>query len=143
MTLAVRTPDLELDMSRQWMTTDERYELCSASTRRGFKRIRSVPYAGGMGILVVDERETEVQLSMFPTLEDTTELVENAALNDLREFTIAIMEIVIDLARRTRDLDVIRLLNGWIATLEETIAAGDDLEEILSRRRYVKDHALA
>jgi hypothetical protein len=89
------------------------------------------------------EVETEVQLSMFPTPEASVALVENTSIDDLREFTVAIMEIVFALARRARDLDVIRLLNGWVASLEETIAAGDDLDEILSRRRYVEGHAEA
>lgn len=148
MTLAGRTRELEQDMSRRWMTRGSDFDLCGDPTVRvAMRRHRGLDprpaYYGGTAMAVVDQVETEIQLSMFPTPEHSVDLVDNTSLDDLREFTIAIMEIVIDLARRTRDLDVIRLLNGLIASLEETIAAGDDLDEILSRRRYVEGHALA
>ena len=32
-------------------------------------------------------------------------------------------------------MDTILFLNGWFASMEETISAGDQIKEILSRRR--------
>ena len=46
------------------------------------------------------------------------------------------MNAAVDSAHKGHaDLDTIRFLNGWFASMEETIAAGDHIEEILSRRR--------
>ena len=141
MTVAERTRELKQDMSRSWLTMDS---VCSEPRvrveMRRHRGLGTTPVYYESTAAAV-EVETEVQLSMFPTPEASVALVENTSIDDLREFTVAIMEIVFDLARRARDLDVIRLLNGWIASLEETIAAGADLDEILSRRRYVEGHA--
>ena len=52
------------------------------------------------------------------------------------------MNVAVDYARReTSDIDAIRLLNGWFASMEETVAAGDELEEILSRSANTRGDA--
>ena len=80
--------------------------------------------------------ERSIQVTMLPTLDEVAEVVSQLEIGDLREFAIAIMNAAAESARGGgSDLDTIRLLNSWFASMEEIVAAGDDLEEILSRRR--------
>ena len=73
---------------------------------------------------------------MLPSPDEVTTVVSQLAIDDLREFASSIMNAAVDSAHKGHvDLDTIRFLNGWFASMEETIAAGDHLEEILSRRR--------
>ena len=82
------------------------------------------------------EEELNAQLAMLPDAHEVSTVVSQLELGDLREFAASIMNIATDHARkRTTEMDTIRLLNGWFASMEETIAAGGDLDEILSRRR--------
>ena len=81
------------------------------------------------------EDELSSQIEMLPNPEEVSTVVSQLDTDDLREFATAIMNASVDSAYRGRlDLVTIRFLNGWFASMEEMIAAGDDLEEILSRR---------
>ena len=86
----------------------------------------------------IDE-ELNAQLAMLPDAHEVSTVVSQLGLDDLREFAASIMNIAADHAqKRTTEIDTVRLLNGWFASMEETIAAGDDLDEILSRRRSLR-----
>lgn len=76
---------------------------------------------------------------MLPDAGEVCSVVSQFELDDLREFTASVMNIAADHSqKRTTDIEAVRLLNGWFASMEETIAAGDDLDEILSRRRSIQ-----
>ena len=83
--------------------------------------------------------ESHGQLEMLPSPDEVTTVVSQLAIDDLREFASSIMNAAVDSAHKGHvDLDTIQFLNGWFASMEETIAAGDHLEEILSRRRKLR-----
>lgn len=80
--------------------------------------------------------EMSVQLEMLPSPDEVSAVVSQLEIDDLREFAVAVMNAAVHSARNgSADIEDIRLLNGWFASMEETIAAGNDLQEILSRRR--------
>ena len=88
------------------------------------------------------EEELSAQISMLPSPGEVSSVVCQLDMDDLREFAAAIMNAAVDSVHKGQaDLDTVRLLNSWFASMEETIAAGDDIEEILSRRRYSRDSA--
>ena len=75
------------------------------------------------------------QLEMLPNPDEVFTAINQLELDDLREFAIAIMNVAVDSARKGHaDLDTVTLINDWFATAEQLIAAGDSLDEILSRR---------
>ena len=79
--------------------------------------------------------ERHGQLAMLPTPSEVEAVISQLSKKHLREFAAAIMATAVESARWGRvNLETIRLLNGWFATMEEIVAAGDQLEEILSRR---------
>ena len=80
--------------------------------------------------------ERSVQIEMLPSEDEVAAVVSRLEVDDLREFAAAVMNAAVDLARNDNaDMETVRLLNGWFASMEETVAAGADVEEILSRRR--------
>ena len=80
--------------------------------------------------------ERSVQIEMLPDADEVAAVVSRLEADDLREFAVAVMNAAVDLARNgDSDMETVRLLNGWFASMEETVAAGADVEEILSRRR--------
>ena len=82
-----------------------------------------------------EAEEYSGQIEMLPNQGEVSIVVSKLALDDLREFAASVMNVAVNAAcRRGSDLETVRLLNSWFATMEETVAAGDDLEEILSRR---------
>ena len=79
--------------------------------------------------------EAHAQLEMLPSPDDVSTVISQLDLDDLRELAASIMNAAVDSAHRGHvDLDTIRFLNGWFASMEETVAAGDRLEEILFRK---------
>ena len=85
----------------------------------------------------ISSRDIEMreQLGMLPSPDDVDVVLSQVDERYLREFATAIMTVAVDAAwRNCMGLDDARLLNGWFATMEEIVAAGDDLEEILARR---------
>lgn len=95
---------------------------------------------GHLGEYHSRDPELTAQLEMLPDSEDVSAVVGQLDIYDLREFATVIMNAAADSARKGyADLDTIRILNDWFASMEETIAAGEDIEEILSRRRKRRD----
>ena len=87
-----------------------------------------------------ENEELIAQIKMLPDSDEVFTVVHQLGMEDLRAFAAAIMNATTDSARNGHaDLDTIRLLNDWFASMEETIAAGEDIEEILSRRRKHRD----
>ena len=90
----------------------------------------------------VDDAELHAQIEMLPSAEEVSEVVSQLKTADLREFAVSVMNASVESAHRGRiDIQTVRFLNGWFASMEETIAAGDDIEEILSRRRASGNYA--
>ena len=88
------------------------------------------------------DEELSAQLEMLPDARAVSAVVSQLEPCDLREFAASIMNVAVDYARKdTSDIDAIRLLNGWFASMEETVAAGDELEEILSRSANTRGDA--
>ena len=84
--------------------------------------------------------ELTAQVKMLPAPEEVSAVVSQLDMEDLKEFAASIMNAAVDSAHRGHaDLDTVRLLNGWFASMEETVAAGENIEEILRRRRKRKD----
>ena len=84
----------------------------------------------------IPDEEWRAQLEMLPDACAVSAIVSKLEPNDLREFAASIMNVAVDYEhKRSTDIEATLLLNGWFASMEETIAAGDELEEILSRRR--------
>ena len=82
------------------------------------------------------DEDLMAQIEMLPDYGEVSTAVNQLSIEDMRAFATAIMNAAADSARKGHvDLDTIRLLNDWFASMEETIYAGDELEEILSRRR--------
>ena len=82
------------------------------------------------------DKELSSQVEMLPKPDEVSTVVWKLKVDDLREFATSVMNIAVDSAHKgNADLDTVRLLNGWFATMEENIAAGDNIDEILSRRR--------
>ena len=80
--------------------------------------------------------ELVVQLGLLPSPDEVMKVVSRLQIDDLREFACAVMNAAVASAHRgAMDADDIRLLNDWFASMEETVAAGEDIQEILSRRR--------
>ena len=72
----------------------------------------------------------------LPTSEEVEELVHALDAPTLRDLSSAILTASIDYAQgRSENLAYLRTLNSWIATAEETVAAGEDMDEILARRK--------
>lgn len=84
----------------------------------------------------IDDDELHAQIDMLPSPEEVSSVVSQLETDDLREFATAVMNTSVQAALSGHvDIETIRFLNGWFASMEETIAAGGDIEEILSRRR--------
>ena len=75
------------------------------------------------------------QVKMLPTPDDVASVVARLDVEDLRQFTAAIMNCAVASARAgVLDLDSVRLLNSWFGSMEETLAAGKSIDEVLDRR---------
>ena len=73
-------------------------------------------------------------------MQETEELIHALNVSDLREMSSGILAASIEYVEgRASKLQYLELLNSWIATAEETIAAGENAGKILSRRK-VKPH---
>ena len=86
--------------------------------------------------------EARVQLEMLPSADEVSTVVSQLEIDDLREFAASIMNAAVDSAHEGHvGLETVRFLNGWFATMEETVVAGNRLGEILSRRRKRREPA--
>ncbi len=86
------------------------------------------------------DEELTAQIEMLPDPDEASAVIRQLDIDDLRAFATSIMNVAVESAHKGHaDLNTIRLLNGWFASMEETVSAGDSLEEILSRRRKRRD----
>ena len=82
------------------------------------------------------EDELVDQLAKLPSPRDVGELVSALRISALREFSTEVINGMIILVHENRDrLEHTRLINSWIATAEETVAAGRNHKRIAARRK--------
>ena len=85
--------------------------------------------------MLLDE-ELDAQLEKFPAQGEVEELCAMLRVATLREMATEIVNGGIEHAKGNLDrLEYAKLLNSWIATAEETVAAGRNVSRIASRRR--------
>ncbi len=88
--------------------------------------------------MLLDE-ELDAQLDKFPTPEEVEELVSMLGVTTLRDMAAEIVNASIEHTKGNLDrLAYAKLINGWIATAEEMIAAGRNAHRISARRRKPK-----
>lgn len=76
------------------------------------------------------------QLAKLPPTEEVEELFSALRVSTLRELATEIVNGGIEHAKGNIDrLEYVELLNSWIATAEETVAAGRNVSRIAARRR--------
>lgn len=82
------------------------------------------------------EDELLDQLNRLPSNDEVQELCSSLRAITLREFSSEIVNGSIDHLRQKLDRrEYVRLLNSWIATAEETLAAGENAKRIAARRK--------
>ena len=82
------------------------------------------------------DTELSVQLEKLPPPEDVEELLSVLRAATLRELATEIINSGIEHAKGNIDrLEYARLINSWIATAEETVAAGRNVSRIAARRK--------
>ena len=80
--------------------------------------------------------ELRDRLEKLPSPEQVEELFAALRVATLRELSAEIVNAGIACARNDMgQLEYVRLLNSWIATAEETVAAGRNVNRIAARRR--------
>lgn len=81
------------------------------------------------------DAELAGQLDKLPPPEDVDELLSVLRVATLRELAAEIVNGGIEYARGNIDrIEYIRLINSWLATAEETVAAGRNVSRIAARR---------
>ena len=81
------------------------------------------------------DAELAGQLDKLPAPEEVEELCSVLWVATLREMTTEIVNSSIEHARGNIDQkEYARLINSWIATAEETVAAGRNVSRISARR---------
>ncbi len=79
--------------------------------------------------------DRSVQLELLPSEHEIAILVDRLDENDLRQLAQATADIIVTSANQgDLNLPHLRLFNEWWGSMEETVAAGDCLDEILERR---------
>ena len=82
------------------------------------------------------EEELCDQLARFPTESDIRDLCEGLRVVTLRDLSAEITSGGIEhLKGKTTRLEYAKLINSWLATAEETMAAGRNVKRIVDRRR--------
>lgn len=82
------------------------------------------------------DAELAGQLDKLPRPEDVEELLSVLRVATLRKLAAEIVNGGIEYARGNIDrLEYVRLINSWIATAEETVAAGRNVSRIAARRK--------
>ena len=82
------------------------------------------------------ESELSERLSLLPNDAELAELCTLLPESTLRELSVAVIKGSIDyLSDPTYRLEYAELLGSWIATAEETLAAGERAERIAARRK--------
>ncbi len=81
------------------------------------------------------DEDLSAQLNKLPVPEDVEELCAELRVSTLRELATEIINGGIEHAKGNLDrLEYLRLINSWIATAEETVAAGRNVSRIGARR---------
>ena len=82
------------------------------------------------------DAELAGQLDKLPSSEDVEELCSALRVSTLRKLATEIVNGGIEHAKGNIDrLEYVKLLSSWVATAEETVAAGKNVSKITSRRR--------
>ena len=82
------------------------------------------------------EEELVDQLAKLPPPEEVDELMETLRMSALRQLSSGIINGTIDHIRSNESrLEQAKFINSWIATAEETIAAGRNYSRIAARRK--------
>ena len=92
------------------------------------------PYDHKLGLDFEDELCD--QLYKFPSPEQVDEIFSVLRVSTLRELSAEIVNGGVEhVKNNTGQLEYAKLLNSWIATAEETVAAGRNVNRIVARRR--------
>ena len=82
------------------------------------------------------EEELVDQLAKLPDPEEVDELMETLRMSALRQLSSGVINGTIDHIRCNESrLEQAKFINSWIATAEETIAAGRNYSRIAARRK--------
>jgi hypothetical protein len=75
------------------------------------------------------------QIEKLPKPEDIEEILSVLRAATLREMSIEIVNGSIEHAKGNIDtVEYLKLINSWLATAEETVAAGKNVQRIAARR---------
>ena len=98
-----------------------------------FEKLCQCPSMLSIGHRRMSDRS--IQLELLPAGHEIAIIVDQLSKDDLQELAQAVVGIVVTSARQGNiDLPHLRLFNEWWGSMEETVAAGDCLDEILERR---------
>ena len=93
---------------------------------------QELPYGSTYSI----EEDLFDQIEKLPSSHEVEELCSLLRVAALREFSSEVVNGSIGhLKQRIDRLEYIRLLNSWVATAEETLAAGKNVKRIAARRK--------
>ena len=82
------------------------------------------------------DEELSSQLDKLPSPEEVEELFSVLRVATLRELSAEIVNSSIEHAKgKITRVEYLELVNSWIATAEETVAAGRNVSRIAARRR--------
>lgn len=93
-------------------------------------------YARPVAVAIAYEVDEDyaAQVELLPDPEQIDTVVRSLAIEVLRDYSCAVTGCAVSMFQSGRaDLDTLRTLNGWFASMEEILDAGDALGEILSR----------
>ena len=82
------------------------------------------------------DEELSEQLNKLPSPEEMEELFSVLRVSTLRELAVEIVNGGIEHAKgKISRAEYLELVNSWIATAEETVAAGRNVSRIAARRK--------
>ena len=94
------------------------------------------PQRRHFGVGFAFEEELSDQIAKFPTLDEIEEIIALLRVATLRELSIEIVNAGIEHVRgNTNRVEYAKFTNSWLATAEETVAAGRNVSKIAARRR--------
>ena len=81
--------------------------------------------------------DLEAQLAKLPTNDEVNAIAATLRTNTLRELAAEVIKgSIAYLHNPAARVECLTLLNSWIATAEETIAAGKNIRRIVARRKH-------
>ena len=82
------------------------------------------------------EEQLVDQLEKLPKPEGVEELFSVLRVAALRELSVEVVNSAIEYMKSNGDrLEHVKLINSWLATAEETVVAGRNLNRIVARRK--------